>query len=215
MFSKWVMALTIVNKLLDGDIMTVKSVLKASVLVGLLGLTLQTQAATILMNFDSVTPYSQVSDFYNGGTDGAGASGVNYGVSYYDFFATNGAFGQPSLPNLAYNGAEFAMADVAAGFTSLSFAAVAYGPAFIDVFSDLGGGGTLLGSVELGLEPYVFIPTSVTFSGIAHSFVLRGVANQVGMDDVQITTVPEPETYGMMLAGLALVGVAGRRKQRT
>ncbi|MQA40366.1 PEP-CTERM sorting domain-containing protein [Rugamonas sp. FT29W] len=84
----------------------------------------------------------------------------------------------------------------------------------MDVYSGLGGSGTLLGSVQLGTDPFSFSATSVTFSGVAQSFVLRGNASQAGIDDVQITTVPEPETYGMMLAGLALVGVVARRKQR-
>jgi hypothetical protein len=194
--------------------MTLKSALKASVLAGLLGLALQAQAATILMNFDGVTTGYEVAEFYNGGTDGAGVSGVNYGVSYHDFTVTNGAFGQTSLPNLAYNSAAVSVADVAAGFTSLSFTSGAFTPAYVDVFSGLGGSGTLLGSVQLGTDPQAFSATSVTFSGIALSFVLRGSTNQAGIDDVQITTVPEPETYGMLLAGLALVGVAARRKQR-
>lgn len=194
--------------------MTVKSAWKAGVLVGLLGLALQAQAATIVMNFDGVTSNAAVNEFYNGGTDGAGASGVNYGVSYHDFIATDGAFGQTSLPNLAYNGAELAVANVAAGFTSLSFTSGAFSTAYMDVYSGLGGSGTLLGSVQLGSDPFAFSATSVTFSGVALSFVLRGNASQAGIDDVQITTVPEPETYGMMLAGLGLVAVAARRKQR-
>jgi len=194
--------------------MTLKSALKTSVLVGLLGLALQAQAATILMNFDGVTSNYEVAEFYNGGTDGAGLAGVNYGVSYHNFIASNGAFGQTSLPNLAYNGAALSVADVAAGFTSLSFTSGAFSPSYVDVFSGLGGSGTLLGSVQLGNDPNAFAATSVTFSGVALSFVLRGGSGQAGIDDVQITTVPEPETYAMMLAGLALVGVAKRRKLR-
>lgn len=194
--------------------MTVKSALKASVLVGLLGWALQAQAAVILMNFDGVTSNAAVNEFYNGGTDGAGASGVNYGVSYHDFLTTDGAFGQTSLPNLAYNGAELAVANVAAGFTSLTFTSGAFSASYMDVYSGLSGTGTLLGSAQLGNNPNAFAPTSVTFSGVALSFVLRGGEGQAGIDDVLITTVPEPETYGMMLAGLALVGVAARRKQR-
>jgi hypothetical protein len=194
--------------------MTLKATLKKGVLVGLLGLALQAQAATIFMNFDGVSSNYEVAEFYNGGTDGAGFSGVNYGVSYHNFIATDGGFGQTSLPNLAYNGAAWSVADVAAGFTSLSLTSGAFTPAYVDVFSGLGGMGTLLGSAQLGTNPYAFTSTLVTFNGVALSFVLRGGIGQAGIDDVQITTVPEPETYAMLLAGLALVGVAKRRKLR-
>ncbi len=194
--------------------MKVKFALKAGLLVGVLGLALQAQAATVLMNFDGVTTYYEVSEFYNGGTDGAGVTGVNYGVSYHDFGTANGAFGQTTLPNLAYNAVDRSVADVAAGFTSLSFTSGAFSTAYMDVYSGLGGTGTLLGSAQLGNDPYAFALTTVTFSGVAQSFVLRGGSGQAGIDDVQITTVPEPETYGMLLAGLGLVGVAARRKQR-
>ena len=194
--------------------MTVKSALKGGLLVALLGVALQAQAATILMNFDGVTPHAEVDQFYNGGTDGAGAVGVNYGVVYHDLVAIDGPYGQTSQSNLAYNGAPLAVGDVAAGFSSLAFTSGAFSTAYMDVYAGLGGTGTLLGSVQLGSNPHAFSPTSVSFSGVAQSFVLRGGAGQAGIDDVQITTVPEPESYGMLLAGLGLIGVAARRKQR-
>ncbi|HEX5345046.1 MAG TPA: FxDxF family PEP-CTERM protein [Duganella sp.] len=31
--------------------------------------------------------------------------------------------------------------------------------------------------------------------------------------DLSISAVPEPETYGMLLAGLGLIGVAARRRR--
>jgi hypothetical protein len=51
-------------------------------------------------------------------------------------------------------------------------------------------------------------PLVLTISGNSGGGSYSGVMNVT-------TPVPEPETYGMMLAGLALVGVVARRKQRS
>jgi hypothetical protein len=45
-----------------------------------------------------------------------------------------------------------------------------------------------------------------------------GVSDNGGQFDIQmhaVTPIPEPETYAMLLAGLALLGFATRRKNRT
>jgi hypothetical protein len=39
-------------------------------------------------------------------------------------------------------------------------------------------------------------------------------SNGVFFDGIQVTPVPEPETYAMMLAGLGLLGVAARRRKQ-
>ena len=65
--------------------------------------------------------------------------------------------------------------------------------------------------------------THVTVSGLAATSALTelkfGARNDpsfIRLDNVSVTVsaVPEPETYAMLLAGLALVGVAARRRQR-
>jgi hypothetical protein len=35
----------------------------------------------------------------------------------------------------------------------------------------------------------------------------------IGLDNVSVTAVPEPETYAMMLAGLGALGFMGRRRK--
>lgn len=69
-----------------------------------------------------------------------------------------------------------------------------------------------------------FMPTSLSsndFNGallihwtdnVGKEFNYRADLDSLGL--APAATVPEPETYAMLLAGLALVGVAGRRKQR-
>lgn len=54
-----------------------------------------------------------------------------------------------------------------------------------------------------------------TFTGTASSVVFSSGAGAVAYDNITISTVPEPESYALMLAGLATVGLlASRRRQR-
>jgi hypothetical protein len=61
----------------------------------------------------------------------------------------------------------------------------------------------------------------VSFSGTALSVSFADVTElNVGFDNVtfgsavaSVAAVPEPETYALMLAGLAVVGAAARRRQ--
>ena len=50
--------------------------------------------------------------------------------------------------------------------------------------------------------------TSLIFNAIGASDSLGG-----SLDNVSVTAVPEPETYAMMLAGLALMGTIARRRK--
>lgn len=47
------------------------------------------------------------------------------------------------------------------------------------------------------------------------TFAAAGTSDSLGgsLDNVILTAVPEPETYGMMLAGLGLIGFAARRRR--
>ena len=44
--------------------------------------------------------------------------------------------------------------------------------------------------------------------------VTRSASAPVARDGVHTTAIPEPETYALMMAGLAFVGWASRRRQR-
>jgi hypothetical protein len=75
----------------------------------------------IFINFDAVTTYADVNSFYDGGTDGAGASGPNLGVDFSGWTALTG-YGETSQPNFVYDSSSPAIIDVAAGFSdALSF----------------------------------------------------------------------------------------------
>jgi hypothetical protein len=60
---------------------------------------------------------------------------------------------------------------------------------------------------------------SMTFTASSATTTIGLTGNQgpnyIGLDNVAVVAVPEPETYAMMLAGLGLMGfIARRRKQR-
>ena len=55
---------------------------------------------------------------------------------------------------------------------------------------------------------YLTGATTLTFTATGRSDSLGG-----SLDNVSVTAVPEPETYAMMLAGLALMGSIARRRK--
>ncbi len=126
------------------------------------------------------------------------------------------------------SGAETFM-NVAAGFdTGFSFNYVsASQPGSINVYDGLNGTGNVLATLSLspnagscpgysaGFCP--FSPSGIGFAGTALSVGFAGVANQIVFDDVTFGSitpgVPEPETYALMLAGLATVAAITRRRK--
>ena len=96
-------------------------------------------------------------------------------------------------------------------------------PADIDFRISLdGGAATSIGDYTIANGAGVWNSAGFTFnSGTATSVTLSfvdlntaGGGNDFGIDDVSLTgTVPEPATWGLMLAGFAMVGVAARRRK--
>ncbi|MGL4543778.1 MAG: PEPxxWA-CTERM sorting domain-containing protein, partial [Polymorphobacter sp.] len=192
--------------------------------------------------------YAQVLNFYNGGLSSDSTTGTNFGVS----FASNAlaiclntigtSCSNTSRGGLA-PGSEFGalffttgastILDYATGFTtgfSFNYAQPNTLGGTVNVFDGLGGTGTLLGSISLGLTPSTcvagysagycpFVPVGVTFSGTAKSIEFAGVANFVVFDDVTFGSatpgpgVPEPASWALMIAGFGLVGASLRRRR--
>ena len=115
--------------------------------------------------------------------------------------------------SLAYNGSQAVLAlrvDILKAGAS----------AFSTTADDLVFSGTFTAPLAAGPQPYVAF--SQTFLGLAagetYSLRFAAAANRgslsVGIDDVSLAvkSVPEPSTWALMAAGLALHGVAARRR---
>ena len=176
-------------------------------------------ATSVIVNFDGVPTGDDVNGFYNGGTSSSGATGPNLGVDFTGFTTISG-FGETSEPNLAFNSGGPAFANTSFGFTGFTFTAGFFAPGTVNVFSGLGGTGTLLGSLTgvLG-NPGAFTLQTITFTGIGRSITLVGNDATLGVDDFNFTLagggggVPEPATWAMMLIGFGIVGGAMRGRR--
>lgn len=146
--------------------------------------------------------------------------------------------GEPSPPTVAFflSGAADTM-DVPGGFTtgfSFFYSAI-NNPGVINVWSGLDDTGTLLATLNLPVtpsgpygtppctigEPQVFCPfepTGVTFAGTAESVDFGGTANQIAFDNITLGSgtpvgAPEPASFALLGTGLAVLGLARRRRK--
>jgi hypothetical protein len=198
------------------------------------------QAVVVVLDFEGIGDQAFVQNFYNGGTDSAGNSGTNYGISFgsasrgiidLDAGGSGNFANEPSPSTILFFLSGSAILNIAAGFdtgfsffyTSVSFAGS------VDVYDGLDGTGTLLASLALvangsgcGGDPNgtfnCWTPVGVPFAGIAKSINFGGVANQIGFDDVTFGSqdpgprVPFPATLLLVGAGLSLFALRYRRK---
>jgi hypothetical protein len=79
-----------------------------------------------------------------------------------------------------------------------------FGGVFEDTSNELGG--------ETGLWDYVRSSTSVIDLAIGTQIGVASFKQQGGSYTFSVTPVPEPSTYALMIAGLAVAGIAARRR---
>ena len=137
-----------------------KFMIAASMAALTLAATTGAHATTTVLTFEGVGNTASVNDFYNGGTDSLGNSGVNYGINFTaqslglidsDAGGTGNFANEPSASTIVFfltGGA--ATMNVAAGFdTGFSFFYSAFQDAFVKVYSGLNGTGALLATLNL------------------------------------------------------------------
>ena len=197
-------------------------------------------SAAIVLDFEGVGNQANINNFYNGGTDSLGNSGINYGIAFstatlgiIDADAGgSGNFANEPSPStvMFFLDANNAVLNAAAGFTTgFSFFYTSSTAASVNVWSGLDATGTLLGTLNLTAQ-YTdncvgdpngtfcnWTAVGVGFSGTAKSIDFGGTANQTAFDDITFGSVtpgvPEPSTYAMLALGLAGVGFVARRRK--
>jgi hypothetical protein len=186
-------------------------------------------AAPTTIDFEGTGSFSSISDFYNGGIDGVGNSGTNYGVAFSASAQSlaNDELG-PYFSNAPTPGSVMFVSDGTAflnaaqgfyGAVSLYYSSTVEALNAINIYSGLNGTGSVLGSFNLGANAQNgcsdtaychFDNVSVAFAGTGQSI---GFSNtQAAYDNVSITPVPEPTGYALMALGLVAVGFVARRR---
>ena len=86
----------------------------------------------------------------------------------------------------------------------------------VSVYSDLNGGGQLLGSFDINTPypPDEFNPVGRSFSGTGESVVFSNIDASVTIDNMGFGGLVIPEPASMLLFSTGLVGIAAWRRRR-
>jgi len=208
-------------------------------LTGLVLITLSFNAnsAPIVLDFEGIGNNAQILEFYNGGTDSAGNSGPNYGVSFNDTalaIIDSDAGGGGNTANepspetvLFWLSTESAILNYAAGFeTGFSFfysASTAFPDGSVDVWDGVNATGNLLGTINLpgnfqdggcsGDPNGAYCNWDAAFlgfAGIARSIDFNGAANYIAFDNVTFGSItPGGSVPEPGAIGLLALGLLG------
>ncbi len=185
-------------------------------------------AATINLDFAGVTSTASVNNFYNGGTDSAGASGTNYGVSFAGSVLdlTNDATvtyftGGPSNSAIYVNPNDVAgVMNIASGFSgALTLSYSSLGSTTVNIWSGLNGTGTeqtfTLASNDDSCAGGAcnWTTTSLDFLGTAKSVDFGSNSGLSLYTNIGVTPVPLPASGLLLLLGGSGLGLFGKRRR--
>ncbi|RLK50752.1 putative secreted protein with PEP-CTERM sorting signal [Alkalispirillum mobile] len=187
------------------------------------GLPAQADIVTLgFEEFGAIDGNEAVGDFYAGGTNEAGITGPDYGITFSEnaLALTSQTTNEPGADGnfennpvgdniLFFLGGEAATMNVAGGFeTGFSFYYTSSEQAFVNVYDEPDGQGNILQSLDLSqnwqdanctdtasTDFCNFNPVGVEFDGVAQSVDFGGTINQVGYDAITLgTDVPGDPT---------------------
>jgi hypothetical protein len=196
-------------------------------------------AAVIVLDFEGAGDEAQLLNFYNGGTDSQGHSGVNYGIQFganalsvidADAGGTGNIANEPSPSTVLFFLSGTAVLNYEPGFdTGFSFFYTSSTAATVNVYDGLNATGNLIGTITLAAQFNQncvgdpngsfchWTPIGVSFLGLARSIDFGGTVNQTAYDNITFGSatpgdnVAEPAT--LTLLGLGLAGLAFWRRR--
>ena len=208
-----------------------KKTLLAAVAVAALSLSVQAQAAPIVLTFEGVGDLNPVGNFY--ASQGVVFSSDTLALVDRDAGGSGNIANEPSGSTVMFFlNSNNAILDFATGFTTgFSFFYSSAFQASVSVWDGLNGTGNQLGTLNLDAQhdsncsgdPHGqycnWTPVGVNFNGTAKSINFGGTANYVVFDDITFGSatpgvVPEPGTWALMIGGFGMAGAALRSRRR-
>jgi len=187
----------------------------------------------VTLDFQGAGEYNFIGDFYNGGTNDAGATGANYGISFGPdaFVLANGDFTyfshEPNPGALSavapLVGTTDASLNVAAGFNGqVSFSYSSNAATTVGVYSGLNGTGSLLNTFTLdanatnGCSDTDFCHWDLTTlnlgNTVAQSIQFANIAGVAAVDNVTVNAVPLPAAAWMLVSALGSLCIVRRKR---
>ena len=208
-----------------------KKTLLAAVAVAALSLSVQAQAAPIVLTFEGIGDHNPVGNFY--ASQGVVFSSDTLALVDQDAGGSGNIANEPSGSTVMFFlNSNNAILDFATGFTTgFSFFYSSAFQASVSVWDGLNGTGNQLGTLNLDAQhdsncsgdpngQYCnWTPVGVNFNGTAKSINFGGTANFVVFDDITFGSatpgvVPEPGTWALMIGGFGMAGAALRSRRR-